>query len=281
MEAPNTPLTRADWSDWLAVPLFGVVHLPALLGAPRYAGDPNLAQQSAERSVERLVEVGFGAVMVENFGDAPFHAARIETVTVAAMARCVAALRARWPTLRIGVNCLRNDARSALAIAAACGADAIRVNVHCGAAWSDQGLLRGQAARTLRLRAQLGPQIKILADVQVKHARPAGGRSLLEEAVELRERGLADAILITGAATGKVADPQEFRGLRDLLPTTPLLVASGVDANNAAQWAKLADGALVGSSLMLGGRAGTEIDAARAQQVFLAYSGKKAAQAAG
>jgi membrane complex biogenesis BtpA family protein len=281
MDLPKQPLQRVDWAAWLTPPLFGVIHLPPSVGAPRYDGDADAAQHFTETNAERLVEAGFGGVLLENFGDAPFHAARIEPVTIAAMARCVTALRIRWPSLRIAVNCLRNDARAALSIAAACGADAIRVNVHCGAAWSDQGLLQGQAASTLRLRARLAPSVKILADVQVKHAQAAGGRSLAEEAIELRERGLADAILITGPSTGKVADPHDFRELRELLVDTPLLVASGVDASNAGQWVKLADGAIVGSSLMSQGKPGGEIDLQRARQLIAAWCGKQASNVAG
>ena len=46
---------------------------------------------------------------------------------------------------------LRNDARAALAVAAATGAAFIRVNVHAGAVVADQGILEGEAAeRTCR-----------------------------------------------------------------------------------------------------------------------------------
>ena len=44
------------------------------------------------------------------------------------------------------LRCLRNDAKSALAIAAAANLDFIRVNVHTGAYLTDQGLIEGEAA---------------------------------------------------------------------------------------------------------------------------------------
>ena len=54
--------------------------------------------------------------------------------------------------LPVGVNVLRNDAAAALAVARVVGARFIRVNVHTGAMWSDQGLLQGRAHETLRRR---------------------------------------------------------------------------------------------------------------------------------
>ena len=50
----------------------------------------------------------------------------------------------------LGINVLRNDAESALAIAAVVSASCIRVNVHTGARVTDQGVIEGEAAATLR-----------------------------------------------------------------------------------------------------------------------------------
>jgi predicted TIM-barrel enzyme len=94
--------------------------------------------------------------MVENFGDAPFTGGAIAPETVAAMALVVRAVR-QSSGLIVGVNCLRNDARSALGIAAATGAAFIRVNVHSGMAATDQGMLTGRADETLRVRARICP----------------------------------------------------------------------------------------------------------------------------
>jgi len=250
-----------------------MVHLAPLPGSPLWGGDPELPLRRALQDVETLLEAGFSGVMVENYGDVPFSAGRLPAVTVAAMARIVGRIRDRWPQLRLGVNCLRNDAVSALSIAAATGADAIRVNVHTGAMLTDQGVITGKAARTLRLRRELGWPGWILADLRVKHAAPLASRSLEEEARDLRERGLADAVLLTGSGTGRPADQQQARTLREVLPETPLLVASGVEAATAMHWASMVDGAIVGSELMRGGKAGNPVDPDRARALIQAWTG--------
>ncbi|HEX9642250.1 MAG TPA: BtpA/SgcQ family protein [Candidatus Krumholzibacteria bacterium] len=261
----DPPLSRRLCRQWLPSGLVGVVHLAPLPGAPRFAGDATAVLRQALDDVEALVQSGFEALLLENFGDAPFHRDQLPAVSIAALARVAGSVRERHRSLRLGLNCLRNDVASAVAIATACEADFIRVNVHCGAAWSDQGLLQGDAAATLRARAASRPELKILADLRVKHAAPVAARPLVEEALELRERGLADALLLTGPATGAAADPGEFEELRRSMQDVPLFVASGVDAGSAAAWSLLADGAIVGSALMRGGLCGGPIEAERAR----------------
>lgn len=266
-------LTRVEFREWLDPPVWGVVHLPALPGAPAFAGDPDGPLRSALADVNVLVRTGFAGVVIENYGDAPFLPRAVEPITVAALARIVGAVRELHPDLRIAVNCLRNDATAALAVAVAALADAIRVNVLAGATLTDQGIVEGRAGEVLRQRqAWGGGNVRIMADVAVKHAVPLAARSLADEAADLRERAFADALLVTGRGTGREADPADVVELRDAAPDAPILVASGVTALTASGWAERVDGAIVGSHLMHGGRAGAGIDRDRAQRVLAAWS---------
>jgi membrane complex biogenesis BtpA family protein len=124
--------------------LLGVVHLPALPGSPGYRGDMAGLVDAAVRDAEALIAGGMGGFIVENFGDAPFFAERVPPETIASMGRVLAALPQGEHL--VGVNVLRNDARAALGLAAAFGLDFIRVNVHVGAAVTDQGVIEGRAA---------------------------------------------------------------------------------------------------------------------------------------
>lgn len=266
-------LTRDEFREWLDPPVWGVVHLMALPGAPDFRGDAEQPLRRALEDVSHLVTAGYAGVVIENFGDAPFLPGAVEPVTVAALSRVVGAVRDRHPELRLTVNCLRNDASAALAVAIAGAADAIRVNVLSGAMLTDQGIVEGAAGRVLReRRAWGGDDVRILADVSVKHAAPLASRSLGEEASDLRLRAHADALLLTGSGTGREADPADVVELRDAAPDTPLLVASGVTVSSAQGWSERVDGAIVGSSLMHGGRAGTGIDPDRARRVLAAWT---------
>ena len=231
-----------------------MVHLRALPGAPLFGGSLDQVIETAMADANALAAGGCDGIVFENFGDRPFHK-RVGPETVAAMTRVIAEVRPRLP---FGVNVLRNDARAALAIATATGAQFIRVNVHVGVMATDQGIIEGEAAETLRLRA---PHILIFADYLVKHATPIGEHS----ARDLRERGLADALIISGSETGAPADVQRLSATRAAIDA-PILIGSGLTAENAVNYAD-ADGAIVGTSLKHEGR----VDPLRVQRVVRAF----------
>src|SRR5262245_36257514 len=181
--------------------LIGMVHLAPLPGSPRWRGSMPEVIDGALGDARALVEGGLDALLVENFGDVPFAPGRAEASTVAALAVAAAAVRAAWPTIPLGINVLRNDARSALATACATGSAFIRANVHAGAVVADQGLIQADAHATLRERRLLGTEVAIFADVQTKHAASLAPVELEHEARDLVRRALADALIVTGHST--------------------------------------------------------------------------------
>ena len=249
--------------------VFGMVHIKALPGAPLFAGSIDEVVDAAIGDARALAAGGCDGLGAENFGDRPFFKTRVPPQTIAAMTRVIAAIAAEVK-LPIGVNVLRNDAGAALAIAAAVGGAFIRINVHTGAMATDQGIIEGEAAQTLRSRARFAPDVAIFADHLVKHATPVAASDVVQSAKDLRHRGLADAIIITGAETGAAADPHRLERLREALAGVPLLVGSGIDAQNAAMFAS-ADGAIVGTSMKRGGRVDAPVDQERVEKVVRAF----------
>lgn len=248
----NLPWNRDDCHRRIPGGALGMVHLPALPGAPRWQGDMERVLDLALADANALVEGGFRSLMVENYQDIPFHPGRVPAVTVAAMTAVITEIRRVFPDHPLGVNVLRNDVASALGIAVATGASFVRVNVHTGAMVTDQGSIEGQAWHTLRLRRELGAdKVAILADLRVKHARPLAERPLAEEAQDLRLRGLADAIILTGVATGSGASATELALVREVLPECPLIIGSGLTAATVSEFFPLADAGIVGSSLKI------------------------------
>lgn len=252
--------------------VIGVLHLPALPGSPRNAMDTRSILRRAREEAEILQSAGFHAVIVENFGDAPFWASQVPPQTVSAMTRVATEVVWSAPNLVVGVNVLRNDAAAALAIAATCEAEFIRVNVHTGVYATDQGIIEGRAAETLRLRRLLGHPVSILADVHVKHAQPVGHSDLADAAIETAYRGLADALIVTGSATGKPTSLDDARVVRQAVPDRPLLIGSGVTPATVGEALRIADGVIVGSTLRKDGRAGAPLDLERVQ-AFAAAAG--------
>ncbi|MCJ7630720.1 MAG: BtpA/SgcQ family protein [Longimicrobiales bacterium] len=245
------------------VPVVGMVHLLPLPGSPRWCGSMDEVLTRASEEAALLGEEGLDGVLVENFGDAPFFPERVPPETVAAMAVAVREV-VRCTSLPVGVNLLRNDAHAALAVAVAAGARFIRVNVHTGSMFTDQGLLQGQAHRTLRMRRNLGVPLSLLADVMVKHATPPPGATLEAVARDSWFRGMADGLILTGSETGAAVDLGVIQQLREALPVdAKVWVGSGASPESAPALIQAADGIIVGSALQSGGSAGAGIDRTR------------------
>ena len=254
----------ANWSS-ISCPVIGMLHAPPLPGSPEYDGDIVSVRQSVIRDAEALVAGGVDGLMLENFGDTPFYPDRVPAITVAAMTSLACDLRWRFD-VPLGINVLRNDGRSALAVAVACGASFIRVNILCGARVADQGLLQGIAHDLLRERANLqASSIQIWADVDVKHSAAFAERPLADEVQDLIARGKADAVIVSGSATGQPIDLGTLSIVKDAAGATPVLVGSGVTAESIHQLLPYANGAIVGSSLKEDGSVRKPVDVARVQ----------------
>ena len=242
--------------------LIGVVHLKPLPGSPHWNGNLKALIDFAVADARAYQQGGADAIFIENFGDVPFTKSSVAPETIASMTAAGCAVRAAIK-LPIGFNVLRNDARAALALCSVCGGDFIRVNVHSGAMLTDQGLIEGDAYNTLRYRKQLGSKAQIFADVHVKHAVPLGDQTLEDAAHDTAERGLADALIVSGVGTGQAADIEDVERVRRACPGTRLLLGSGVNGANVKDYLRFADGVIVGSSLKRHGKLANPVDAQR------------------
>jgi hypothetical protein len=242
--------------------LIGVVHLWPLPGSPRWRGDVESLVEFAVNDARAYERGGAHAIFVENFGDVPFTKGTVAPETLAAMTAAGRAIR-QAVRLPIGFNVLRNDACAALALCAICGGTFIRVNVHTGAMLTDQGLIEGNAYGTLRYRQRICPSAQIFADVHVKHAVPLGNWTIEDAARDTVERGLADALIVSGAGTGLAADLADVERVRRTCPAAKILLGSGVTLQNVGDFLPNADGFIVGSSLKAAGRLSNPVDPKR------------------
>jgi hypothetical protein len=246
-------------------PLVGVVHLLALPGSPGAPESFESVLEAAGADARALFAAGFDAVIVENFGDRPFYPFRVPAETVAAMTAAALEVRRGFPG-PLGINVLRNDGEAALAVATAVGATFVRVNVLVGTAFTDQGMIEGRAHEIARLRRRLDPKVAILADVLVKHAVFPAGTDLAAVAGDTWLRGGADALVVTGSATGSPADPRQIDAVRAAVPEAPLLVGSGVTSETVKGILARADGVIVGTDLKVEGKTPAPVDQQRAKR---------------
>jgi membrane complex biogenesis BtpA family protein len=243
--------------------IVGVVHLPALPGTVRggTAGDLPSLIDAVRRDAAAYAAGGVDALIVENFGDTPFARGAVGPYTVAAMTLATAAVRAE-SGLAVGVNVLRNDVLAAVAVAAAAGGAFVRANVYVGAAVTDQGLIEGRAEEVQALIRRLGANIAVWADVDVKHAAPLAHRPLGELAGDAVERGLAEAIIVSGRGTGQPVELDDLRAVREALPNATVYVGSGATPASLPDLLRYAHGAIVGTAAKVDGEVHNAVDPA-------------------
>jgi len=249
--------------------IVGVLHLPALPGAPlnRLCFEDILGH--AMKDASALTEGGIQRCVIENFGDTPFRSGAVDPHVPAMLATIGQSVRRAYG-MTVGMNVLRNDARAALGAAVACGAEFIRVNVLVGSAWTDQGLIHGEADSLLRYRRSLcgsGAGPRIYADVNVKHAVPAGADHIGFTAIEAIERSGADGVIVTGSRTGAPTDLTQVAMVRDAIKGRPVWVGSGVTADTIVDVSKVARGAIIGTALHEDGNIESPIDKDRVRSM--------------
>ena len=92
----------------------------------------------------------------------------------------------------------------------------------------------------------------------------------IHAARDLRVRGLADAIIVSGMETGSPADRDRLLAVRHSVDA-PLLVGSGVRESNVTDYAS-ADGIIAGTSLKREGQIDAPVDPKRVIRLVAALT---------
>lgn len=248
--------------------LIGMLHVPPLPGSPQATLSFSAIRDFVMRDAEALVEGGITNLMIENFGDTPFFPGTVPFHTVAHLTTITNEVATKFPDAEIGLNVLRNDGCSALAIAAATGASFIRVNVLCGARLTDQGIIQGIAHDLLRLRKNLSVEnVAILADVDVKHSAALAERPLADEIEDAIKRGHADAIIVSGKATGVSVDARQMNEAVSVAGSKPVLIGSGATASSINDLRDRAAGFIAGTNVKFDGNVHSPVDVVRVRKI--------------
>ena len=256
------------------LPIIGVIHLQALPGAPRYGGQAvKDVYAAAVTDARTLAEGGVDGIILENASDMPFsRPEHIGPETVAALTAACLAVRAAVPT-PIGITCVANGVIPALGIAKAVGAGWVRANQWVNAYVANEGILNGPAPEAMRYRSRIrADDVAIFADVHVKFGAHAitADRSIAEQATDA-EWFDADVLIASGTRTGS---PTEAREVDDVRSGTnlPVIVGSGLSAEQVPALFATADGAIVGQWLKHDGRWWNPVDPRRVDQLMAAVT---------
>lgn len=246
----------------------GVLHLPPLPGSAQ--GGPASAITGILDAMRRDAEVyrsaGIDTVIVENYGDLPFVKGRVDAGVSSAMTRVVDLVQREFDFM-VGVNVLRNDVLTAVAIAAMTGARFVRANVYVGVMQTESGIIEGCAHAVQQELKRLGARIEVWADLDVKHATPLVQRALADQADDAIDRAFASALIVTGKATGAAADPEAVTSLRAAVPDAPIYVGSGANERTIPQMPG-ATGFIVGTAMKVDGVVTNPVDPVRVSAIM-------------
>ena len=234
--------------------VIGMIHVGALPGTPRHHESLDVIAERAVAEAKTYADGGLDGVMIENMHDAPYLNSAVGPEIVAGMA--VVAERVRQAvSLPLGVQILAAANREALAVAHAVNAQFVRVENFAYAHVADEGLMpTAEAGPLLRYRRQIGADpVRIIADVKKKHSSHALTADVtLGQAAETAAFFGADALVVTGSATGRPTSTDDLSQVREAVDL-PIFVGSGVTLENLpALWPR-ADAYIVGSHLKRGG----------------------------
>ena len=238
--------------------VIGMVHCLPLPGTCGFDGDYRKIIDQAVQDAQTLEKAGVDAVIVENMGDTPFSAL-LDKAQVAALAAAAAAVR-EAVKIPIGIDAAFNDCEASLAIAGICRADFIRVPVFVDTVLFSDGIIYPCAKKCMEYRKAMGlSHVKILADVQVKHANMLNPQITVEMSAKEAASNGADAIIVTGAVIGAETPIDMLKRVQKVV-NIPVLAGSGVNRGNIHEQLQIADGCIIGSSLKKGGVLTNPID---------------------
>ena len=244
-------------------PVIGVIHVGALPGTP--AGKLSMRElvKLAVQEAGLYRSGGVDGVIIENMHDVPYLRGRVGEEIVAAMAVIGQAVKAECE-LPVGVQILAGANLAAMAVAHAAGLDFIRVEGYVFAHIADEGWIESSAAELLRYRKQIGAErVRVWADVKKKHASHAvtSDVTLGATAAAVEFMG-GDAVIVSGGTTGEppqLEDVQEAKAHCSL----PVVLGSGVDANNISRFYQSADGFIIGTFFKVEGNWANTVDERR------------------
>ncbi|MBS3102170.1 BtpA/SgcQ family protein [Candidatus Woesearchaeota archaeon] len=231
--------------------LIGMIHLDALPGYPQHQGVERVIEH-ALHDLTQLQEGGVDSILIENTDDDP-HLKVLGPEQLAGYTMVAEKIAANV-SVPFGFCALFNDYKAALSIAKVAGGSYVRVPVFNEAVIASSGIIEGNPYDVISFRDKIkANDVKILADVQVKHAYSLSRRPIQESAVEILHF-YADELIVTGRFTGDMPAMEDLRAVRAALPNSYINIGSGTTPENVKKLGEYADAVIVGTYFKVDGR---------------------------
>ncbi len=229
--------------------VIGMIHFSPLEGHADCPGK-DVVLDRARKDLDTLLAGGVNAILFENNFDFP----KRETLLPETAAHFEELVQNLTPiSVPWGIVALWNDYRLGFRLCAQYGGIMVRVPTFADSSETAYGLFAANPDAVLKARRDANAErVLILADVQVKHAKPVPPRPFAESLEDTIQRG-ADAVIVTGAWTGDEPNLDQCRVAHKISAgRVPVLTGSGMTAENVSDYAPCVDGFIVGTAFKAG-----------------------------
>ncbi len=253
--------------------VIGMIHLDALPGTPKYSSNVKQIIANAIEEAETYKSAGLKAIMIENMHDVPYLNNSSGPEITSTMAIIAYEIKKKT-NLIVGIQVLASANKEAIAIAHSANIDFIRAEGFVFAHVADEGLTESNAGDILRYRKQIGAEsVLVFTDIKKKHSSHSITSDVsIVETAKAAKFFLSDGIIVTGSSTGAEADVKELKAVKQNLEL-PIIIGSGVTAENIDKYYNLADAFIIGSYFKVDGNWENGIDITRVKK-FLQKLGK-------
>ncbi len=256
--------------------VIGMIHLDALPGTPKYSGNVNKIIENAIAEAELYKNAGLKGIMIENMHDVPYLNNSSGPEITSTMAIIAYEIKKRT-NLIVGIQVLASANKEAIAIAHSANIDFIRAEGFVFAHVADEGTTEANAGEILRYRKQIGADnVMVFTDVKKKHSSHSITSDVsIVETAKAAEFFLSDGIIVTGSSTGAEADISELSDVKQN-SQLPIIIGSGVTAENIDQYYNLADAFIIGSHFKIDGNWENGVDENRVKNFLVKLEACKA-----
>jgi membrane complex biogenesis BtpA family protein len=249
--------------------VIGMIHVDALPGTPKYNGNISAIIQHAITEAELYKSAGIQGIMIENMHDIPYlnNSAGPEIISIMAI---IAYEIKRRTNLFAGIQILASANKEAIAVANSANLDFIRAEGFVFSHIADEGFTDANAGEILRFRKQIGAEnVMVFTDIKKKHSSHSITADIsISEAAKAAEFFLSDGIIITGSATGKEANMEEIIAVKNST-SLPVIIGSGITAENVCDYYNIADAFIVGSYFKQDGNWQNPVEKERIEKLLI------------
>lgn len=248
--------------------IVGMIHVQALPGTPMNRKSIDEIIDIALLEAKMYLDNGIDALMIENMHDVPYLKNDVGPEIIANMAVVAREIR-KLSEKPLGIQILAAANKQALAVAQAAKLDFIRAEGFVYGHLADEGYIDSCAGDLLRYRKTIGAEnIAVFTDIKKKHSSHTITNDIsLAETVKTAEYFLSDGIIITGSSTGEAALTNDVETAKKST-SLPVIIGSGITANNIHEYWNFADAFVVGSSLKIDGDWKNTVDQERVKTLI-------------